>query len=551
MKTSHLTRWMMCAITAAGLARPLVAQDRVALLVSNWDYPTGKLSDSRREIERLGQVLETAGFAVTIKENVTDFRRALEQFNLACPDGGLSLFFYSGYANRSERQVSRTITRSDGTQHKLESKEVVAGLLPAGKTPTRIYALADVARSFKERSAARLHLIFLDCARANPGLDKAEWQGPGQVPAALFPSAMLCTAASAGQTLAANRPNRPSLLISSVTRHVTSKGIPLGNVMANIRDEVATASGGKQRPWFDFSLAKDATAYAISNSQRPVSTDKLPPAKPRAGDQWINGQGMVFCWCPPGSFRMGLADASKPQTRDARQVDVTISEGFWMGKHEVTNAAYFKMRKKTGHRSSLVKHANVPITFINGPRARGFRKSLVDLEGKAGRIPAGWDYRLPTEAEWEYACRAGTTTGYSFGDKTADLHRYANYADAQLYAADDSFYYADRQHDDGVGLRPAAVGSFKPNAWGIHDMHGNVSEYCVDSYFPRLPGGTNPWPMDKKGGIVHRGGSWCSTAEYCLAGFRNGRVLSNNDQGTTHVGLRLVLTRIRQPEKTK
>ena len=89
MKTSHLTRWIMCAITAAGLARPLVAQDRVALLVSNWDYPTGKLSDSRREIERLGQVLETAGFAVTIKENVTDFRRALEQFNLACPDGGL------------------------------------------------------------------------------------------------------------------------------------------------------------------------------------------------------------------------------------------------------------------------------------------------------------------------------------------------------------------------------------------------------------------------------------------------------------------------------
>jgi len=175
--------------------------------------------------------------------------------------------------------------------------------------------------------------------------------------------------------------------------------------------------------------------------------------------------------------------------------------------------------------------------------ATGTGKMIAGVEEKAGRIPSGWEYRLPTEAEWEYACRAGSTSKYSFGDSKSDLDRFANYADASLHRFDDSFYYCDLSGDDGVGKRPAAIGSYEPNAWGIHDMHGNVSELCRDGYESTLPGGTDPKADGRKGTIVHRGGAWCSTPEYCLAGFRHFTVNSHNNGHVSHIGLRMVLAR--------
>jgi formylglycine-generating enzyme required for sulfatase activity len=183
------------------------------------------------------------------------------------------------------------------------------------------------------------------------------------------------------------------------------------------------------------------------------------------------------------------------------------------------------------------------MTFIKGPQANDAGKLIAGVEGKAGRIPGGWEYRLPTEAEWEYACRAGSTSNYSFGDSATDLHRFANYADASLYQFDDSFYYCDLKGDDGVGKRPAAIGSYEPNAWGIHDMHGNVSEFCRDGYEATLPGGTDPKADGRQNTIVHRGGAWCSTPEYCLAGFRHFTVNSHNNGHVSHIGLRMVLAR--------
>ncbi|MEC9002021.1 MAG: SUMF1/EgtB/PvdO family nonheme iron enzyme [Planctomycetota bacterium] len=533
---------------ALGLVLTLVwpsdstAQDRVALLIGNSSYGKESLPAATTNLEVLSTALEKAGFAVTVKENVKDFRRELEAFNLLCPDGGISLFYYCGYANRYQRKISRTVTQADGSKEKVETMELTSGLLPIEKPPTQGYPLADITRTFRDRSAARLHLVFLDCAWSNPAIKESAWQGLGEIDPTIFPGAMVCTAMPAGKSLPGES---PSLLAASVARHINTANRPLTEIMTTIRDDVTRASGSRQTPWFDFSLAKDASARLQSTRKRTISTARQPPTNPRAGDEWINGLGMVFCWCPPGSFRMGLTDSSTPQTQDARQVNVTLSSGFWIGKYELTNASYFKMRKRTANPKSLVSHGNVPLTFLKGPSAKGFNKNIVTVEGKAGRIPAGWEYRLPTEAEWEYACRAGTSTGYSFGDNANELFRYANYADASLYATDDTFYYADRKHDDGVGLRPAAVGSFEPNGWGIHDMHGNVSEYCLDSYFPTLPGGIDPLPEDKKGGIVHRGGGWCSTADYCLAGFRNGAPNNNNFGETSHIGLRLVLAKIR------
>ena len=265
-----------------------------------------------------------------------------------------------------------------------------------------------------------------------------------------------------------------------------------------------------------------------------------------AGERWVNGVGMSFSWCPPGKFRMGIEPRGGIEYGDARPVEVEISEGFWMGTYEVTQREYRAIRGRDPNRGALRIHRNAPATNI-GSGAAELAKKLSELEHKAGRLSDGWRYEVPTEAEWEYACRAGTGTRYGFGDDPALLARHANFADGTLHGEDPRFYYADQSADDGVGATVALVGSYAPNAWGIHDMHGNVSEVCRDFYRPELTGGSDPFPSAevKDGERVIRGGAWCSTAEYCQSGFRNSIAKGNNSEKVAFVGVRLVLKKER------
>jgi len=124
-------------------------------------------------------------------------------------------------------------------------------------------------------------------------------------------------------------------------------------------------------------------------------------------------------------------------------------------------------------------------------------------------------YRLPTEAEWEYACRAGTSTAYSFGDDPALLHVYGNYKDRAGGGTG-----ADGEHSDGFKTT-APVGLFLPNPWGLYDMHGNVWEWCVDWYGPYAAGAvTDPVGPQQGSGRVGRGGCWNGVAGSAHSGFR-------------------------------
>jgi formylglycine-generating enzyme required for sulfatase activity len=136
-----------------------------------------------------------------------------------------------------------------------------------------------------------------------------------------------------------------------------------------------------------------------------------------------------------------------------------------MGVHEVTQAQYEQVM---GVNPSQFKGANNPVETVRWEDAVGFCRNLSELpaEKAAGRV-----YRLPTEAEWEYACRAGTTTNYSFGYNDSDLGLYAWYA-------------------VNSGGRTHPVGGKKPNSWGLYDMHGNVWEWCQDRFAP-YPSGVN------------------------------------------------------------
>lgn len=539
--TRHSCTFLVATLLFACLAVwPLHAQDRVALLVGNSSYGEQKLPHVQGDLQTLAESLAAAGFEVTVKENADkSLRQDLEAFARTCPDGGVSLFYFAGFGNRFQRKVTSNVTRPDGTVEKIETLEWDTGIQPVDKPAADALRLSEIAEILSRESTARLHLVLLDCAAPNDTVPAGQ-RGLGKFAANAFPSTLLCYAMPPEKVLDSGS---PSLLAKGLARHLAAKDRTIGQVMDEVRNEVAQQSNGMQSIWYDFSLPIDATVAIVPSHKRTIHTSKLPPQNPEPGDEWINGLGMVFCWVPPGSFRMGLSDPRFDQAEDASPVDVTISEGFWIGKYEMACGTYRRLGK--GPRGApMVEHSNVPLTNINGPGALDMGKMIVERsnEKQEGRIPEGWEYRLPTEAEWEYACRAGSLSRYAFGDSVEQLSRYANYADLSLYKDDDTFWYSDTSNADGVGLRPAAVGSYLPNAWGIHDMHGNVTEFVGDRYASALPGGVDPNVREGKQ-IVLRGGAWCSGPRYCQAGFRHNREVSHNDGGAIHLGLRMVLAR--------
>ncbi len=229
---------------------------------------------------------------------------------------------------------------------------------------------------------------------------------------------------------------------------------------------------------------------------------------------------MVFI--PSGTFRMGSpTDEVDRLDNEGPLTTVTISRGFFIGKHEVTQAEYAAV---TGSNpSTFTSDPSLPVENVDWHEATNYCALLTAREQAAGRIATYCVYRLPTEAEWEYACRAGTTTRFSFGDDPG-------YASLSSYAWFDS--------NSAGSTHPAGLKSANPR--GLHDMHGNVWEWCLDWWSGSLPGGTVADPQGPPTGSyrVFRGGSWFSGARSCRSASRGS--FSPNSSGFS-IGFRVVL----------
>jgi formylglycine-generating enzyme required for sulfatase activity len=206
---------------------------------------------------------------------------------------------------------------------------------------------------------------------------------------------------------------------------------------------------------------------------------------------------------PAGTFTMGSnPDEGDREPDEGPTRKVTITKPFCVGVFEVTQEQYETVM---GSNPSRFKGPHRPVEGIWWSDAARFCERLSE---KAERT-----VRLPTEAEWEYACRAGTTTRFCFGDRYGDLPEYAHYTAALLSSA-----------PLGEALPGTSkVGSYKPNRWGLHDMHGNVFEWCSDWYRDSYSGLAEIDPEGAPGGAyrVLRGGSWASPPWQCRSAYRH------------------------------
>lgn len=239
---------------------------------------------------------------------------------------------------------------------------------------------------------------------------------------------------------------------------------------------------------------------------------------------------MVFV--PPGTFRMGSPTGEVDRYPfEGPPTAVFISQGFWIGSREVTQGEYLAV---LGNNPSYFQPPNTPVDLnrpveqVSWDDAVAYCVKLTERERAAGRIATNAVYRLPWEAEWEYACRAWTSTRFGFGDDPGymDLGRYAWYG-----------------ANGGRATHP--VGQKLPNAWGLHDMHGNVWEWCQDWWSDSYPGGTVLDPRGPATGAyrVIRGGYWFAGAKECRSAHRSDR---DTDSRFPGIGFRVVLA-IDQP----
>jgi formylglycine-generating enzyme required for sulfatase activity len=206
-----------------------------------------------------------------------------------------------------------------------------------------------------------------------------------------------------------------------------------------------------------------------------------------------DGIAMELVLIPAGSFRMG-DDRGQPQEKPIHRV--TITRPFYLGKHEVTQEQW---KAVMGRAPSQFRGPKNPVEHVTWHDCQGFLEKL-----NARCADSGLIFALPTEAQWEYACRAGTTDRWSFGDDPEQAGRHACY-------------------QSNCGGSTHAVGGKEPNAWGLHDMHGNVWEWCSDwygeDYYRNSPKADPTGPASGAGRVI-RGGCWCNDAMTCRSAIR-------------------------------
>ena len=233
-----------------------------------------------------------------------------------------------------------------------------------------------------------------------------------------------------------------------------------------------------------------------------------------------DSQELVFVWCSAGSFWMGIPeDLTRSDLMEKPQHFVTLSKGFWIGRTPITQEQWLAVMEE---RTLIIRHGeNLPAWGMIWDDARDFCKQLTRRLQGADLLKQHQKIELPTEAQWEYACRAGTTSTWYFGNEVSELAQHG--------------WYCDNSFDN-----IQSVGQKLSNPWGIYDLYGNVSEWCLDAIY-RYPKHEviDPIYLDEADSYkVIRGGMATDMIEKCRSASRE--MMGKNNTYNDYVGLRIV-----------
>lgn len=318
------------------------------------------------------------------------------------------------------------------------------------------------------------------------------------------------------------RPEKTTITINGVPSPTNSQGIIELPPLRESRIEVAVRD--------HFTMVRDYKPGPNETLRWELDLRPLPPPTP-GENITVPYLSLEMNWIPSGEGTMGSPlreHARLPEEGPLTRIEV--KQGFWMGRYEITQREYAKIM---GSNPSQFRNPDHPVDSVTWDQAMAFGKTLTRIESEAGRLPEGYVYRLPTEAEWEYAARAGTTSPFHFGDEASPEQ--GNFK---------GIYPRDFEQDISATTLygTVKVGSYKPNVFGLYDMHGNVREWCYDGYAARLPGGTiesNRLISNDHRRNSLRGGGWESTARHVRSAYRSDGLKSSTQSNS--VGFRIVL----------
>lgn len=529
-------------------AQQPVTGKRVALVIGNNSYATSPLENCVSDAAAIAKVLrEQLKFDTVLADKDSEnldrlnFTRRLQAFQKEAQNAAVALFYYAGHGMED----------FDGRDNYLIP--VDANLAEAGKDNAGLLAqgisLEQVLKSMRQ-STQGAKIILLDCCRERPA-DRAlrTRDGGGFVmpPDADLPQDTLIMLAAAPARTASDGTSGHGPFTAALLKHLPDPGTALFQTFRNVRNEVLNATNQQQKPWLKLDGAGDffydhmmvvgrATASATSAPPAPpAQTTPAPSSAQRSPfDSGSIGKKvdiflpddvkLILCFCPAGSFTMGSSAREYGSTVNEAQVKVTLTKPFWLARTELTQAQWIALMGSNPSKSKQGK--SLPVESVSALDADA---CIQKLNQKCPQ--QGWRWSLPTEAQWEYACRAGSKTPYSFGTKVNGKD--ANYAGKHLYG---TIANGPIRIIDPILME---VGSYPPNEWGLVDMHGNVWEWCADMWDKNSPlkGGTNP--LSESGPYrVGRGGGWTNDPVDCRSAHRDGMWPDMNDW---HIGFRPAL----------
>ena len=576
MNKWHRRTWVAACWLACGLLIETAAAQpaKIALVIGNAGYTDAPaLPQAKNDAQAMAQTLKQLGFQVilALDADKRGMDEAMERFGKRIENGGVALFYYSGHG-----------LQEDGINYLIP---LASGIKKKADIPYQAVSANWALASMEEWNEQGVNLMILDACRTPfKGMTKnglAPMEAAGSVvayataantPAEIEPGAAYSVyTAQLLKVLQANPCQKITDLLLEVADLVVAGG--------SGQQPYLTLSPGVRRFQFAECAAPTPAPQIVYIEVTPTPAPKQPTPRPSqegnthptpsqegnthptpsqegnaelpsseepgvGASCWENATpgatcaepttGMKFVYAPGGCFQMGQTKADKAQLikevgkknyekyyQDELPRHEVCVKGFWMGKYEVTQAQW---QAVMGSNPSNFQGVDRPVEMVSWNDAQEFLRKLNATIETHGR--ASLQFRLPSEAEWEYAARAGTQTVYSFGDDSDQLGDYAWF-------------------NANSGNKTHPVGQKKPNAFGLYDMHGNVWEWQSDTYHKNYNGAPtdgSAWESlgNEKAKKLLRGGSWCLLPGNVRGAYRYG---SGPDHLNYDVGVRVVRVR--------